>query len=143
MKQGVNVAPTTATIETDLRETWLPDARGTLKASTAALYETIIDTPSCRISVPGSSGRQGLPPERPLRDPRHVPPKNGKPLAAKTIRNVHTLLHRAWFQRRIRSRTGAVLESAANRVVVTNAGCPGGSRHEPTPYLLGGSGYIA
>ena len=97
VKQGVYVSPTRATVETYLRETWLPAARGTVKPSTAELYGTIIDTyivPHLGATklqqVKGShlnalyatletSGR-----------------KNGTPLGAKTIRNVHTLLHRAF-----------------------------------------------
>jgi integrase len=97
VKRGVYVDPKKTTVEQYLTGTWLPAARSTVKPSTAELYETVIaayvkphDLASIRLQdVRGghlnalyatleTSGR-----------------RNGKPLAAKTIRNVHTLLHRA------------------------------------------------
>jgi len=97
VQRGMYVANARTTLKDYLTKTWLPAARATVKPSTFELYETIIDTyivphiGSLRVqqvkgshlnelyATLGESGR-----------------KNGKPLAAKTIRNVHTLLHRAF-----------------------------------------------
>jgi integrase len=97
VQRGMYVANARTSLADYLTKTWLPAARATVKPSTFELYETIVATyidphiGSLRVQqVKGShlnelyaklaeSGR-----------------KNGTPLAAKTIRNVHTLLHRAF-----------------------------------------------
>jgi len=98
VKRGVYVNATRTTVAAYLTETWLPAARATVKPSIAELYETVIRA----YIEPHDLG--GLP----LQQVKgaHLNAlyaqlsksgrRDGKPLAAKTIRNVHTLLHRAF-----------------------------------------------
>jgi integrase len=92
---GVYVANSRTTVKDYLVKTWLPATR--VRASTAALYRTIVDV----YVVPniGSVRLQELNPAHlnALYDTLETSGrKNGKPLAAKTVRNVHTTLHRAF-----------------------------------------------
>jgi integrase len=96
--RGVYVNATRTTVADYLTETWLPSARATVKPSTAELYATVIG------AYVKSNDLGGLPLQQvkgahlnalyaTLAESGR---RNGKPLAAKTIRNVHTLLHRAF-----------------------------------------------
>jgi site-specific recombinase XerD len=98
VKRGVYVDPKRTTVEQYLTGTWLPGARSTVKGSTAELYETIVaayvkphDLASIRLQQVRGGHLNALYAklETSVR-------RNGKPLAAKTVRNVHTLLHRAF-----------------------------------------------
>jgi integrase len=97
LRKGVHVNPARTTVAEYLTKTWLPAARATIKPSTAELYSTIIDV----YITPHIGGAR-------LQDvkPPHLNSmyatlatsggRNGGPLSAKTIRNVHTMLHRAF-----------------------------------------------
>ena len=97
VKSGVYVDTARTTVAEYLTDTWLPAIRATIKPSTAELYATIVDT----YITPHIGGVR-------LQDvkPPHLNAiyatlatsggRNGRPLSAKTIRNAHTLLHRAF-----------------------------------------------
>jgi integrase len=96
VKRGVYVNATRVTVEKFLIEQWLPAARATVKPSTAELYATIIDI----YVVPHIGGvrlqeLRGSHLNRLYATLSTTGSRSRKPLAPKTIRNVHTLLHRA------------------------------------------------
>lgn len=93
---GAHVAPTKASVADYLTNRWLPAIRASVRANTLSLYETIVRV----YVVPhvGTVPLQDLTPDRLnglyglLLD---CGSKTGKPLAAKTVRNVHGMLSRA------------------------------------------------
>jgi integrase len=98
VRQGVYVDSARTTLADYLIKTWLPAAKATIKPSTAELYATTI---SAYIEPHNISGMK-------LQDvkPPHLNAlyatlstsgsRDGKPLGPKTVRNCHTLLHRAF-----------------------------------------------
>ncbi|MGH2546353.1 MAG: Arm DNA-binding domain-containing protein, partial [Actinomycetota bacterium] len=93
---GAYVGPTRQTVAEYLRETWLPAKRTDLKAGTLAMYETCIEAyllpriGSLRLPELSPSHLNGL-----YGDLLERGGRTGRGLADKTVRNVHTIIHRA------------------------------------------------
>jgi integrase len=97
-QKGVYVDPARTTLIDYLNATWLPAKAVSLKPSTAELYGTLVaayvrphdvaNMPLQRVTRAHLNTLYGT-----LKTSGR---KNGQPLAAKTIRNVHTLLHNAF-----------------------------------------------
>ncbi len=97
LNRGNYVEPSKGTVQSFLRDEWLPSARATLKPSTAKLYETLLDA----YVMPrlGSTRLQALTPARlnafyaELLVSGRAHGEGG--LSATSVRNVHRVIHRA------------------------------------------------
>lgn len=93
---GAYVGPTRQTVSGFLKETWLPAKRTDLKPGTLAMYETCIEA-----YLPPRIGSLRLPELSPSHlnglygDLLERGGRMGRGLADKTVRNVHTIIHRA------------------------------------------------
>lgn len=99
LRRGTYVAPTRLTVEEFITEKWLPAARGTLKPSTAKLYETIVyayviprlgGVPLQSLSAADLNALYG---ELLRRGRKRA--DGGRGLSATSVRNVHRVVHRA------------------------------------------------
>ncbi len=96
VKRGAYVDSSRTTLADYLTKTWLPAARATVKASTAELYAVCIDAYIVpHIGPTRLQDLRGAHLNRLYATLATSGKRDGSPLAAKSIRNVHTLLHRA------------------------------------------------